>query len=79
LNELKAWGFMKMADVAEKTKKSPAKFLSDVNKEMKRVSWPKRKELFRYTGIVLSTVVIMALFFWVVDLGISQIVELILG
>jgi preprotein translocase subunit SecE len=69
---------MKMADVAEKTKKSPAKFFSDVSKEMKRVSWPKRKELFRYTGVVLSTVIVMALFFWVVDLGISQLVELIL-
>ena len=67
-----------MADVAEKTKKSPAKFLSDVNKEMKRVSWPKRKELFRYTGVVLSTVFVMALFFWVVDLGISQMVEFVL-
>ncbi|MDR7074808.1 preprotein translocase subunit SecE [Fictibacillus barbaricus] len=67
-----------MADVAEKTKKSPAKFLSDVNKEMKRVSWPKRKELFRYTGVVLATVLVMAVFFWIVDLGISQLVELVL-
>ena len=78
MNELEAWGFIKMADVAEKTKKSPAKFLSDVNKEMKRVSWPKRKELFRYTGVVLATVLVMALFFWIVDLGISQLVELVL-
>ncbi|MCK6255175.1 preprotein translocase subunit SecE [Fictibacillus sp. KIGAM418] len=67
-----------MADIAEKTRKSPAKFLSDVKKEMKKVSWPKRDELIRYTTITLVTVVLMAIFFWAVDLGISKLIELIL-
>ncbi|SDN59590.1 preprotein translocase subunit SecE [Fictibacillus solisalsi] len=66
-----------MADIAEKTRKSPAKFLSDVKKEMKKVSWPKRDELIRYTAVTIGTVIVMALFFWVVDLGISKLVELI--
>ncbi|KSU78421.1 preprotein translocase subunit SecE [Fictibacillus enclensis] len=66
-----------MADIAEKTRKSPAKFLSDVKKEMKKVSWPKRDELIRYTTVTIGTVIVMALFFWVVDLGISKLVELI--
>ncbi|MFC7372673.1 preprotein translocase subunit SecE [Fictibacillus iocasae] len=68
-----------MADVAEKTKKSPGKFFSDVSKEMKKVTWPKRKEVVKYTTVVISTVVVMAIFFWAVDLGISKLVELILG
>lgn len=68
-----------MADVAEKTRKSPAKFLSDVKKEMKKVSWPKRDELIRYTTITFVTVVLMAIFLWAVDLGISKLIELILG
>ncbi|MCQ6268460.1 preprotein translocase subunit SecE [Fictibacillus sp. WQ 8-8] len=67
-----------MADIAEKTRKSPAKFLSDVKKEMKKVSWPKRDELIRYTTITVVTVVLMAIFFWAVDLGISKLIELIL-
>ncbi|MDN4527215.1 preprotein translocase subunit SecE [Fictibacillus sp. NE201] len=66
-----------MADIAEKTRKSPAKFLSDVKKEMKKVSWPKREELIRYTTVTLATVILMAIFFWVIDLGISKLVELI--
>ncbi|MGC4378167.1 preprotein translocase subunit SecE [Fictibacillus sp. Mic-4] len=68
-----------MADIAEKTKKSPAKFLSDVGKEMKKVSWPTRHELFRYTAVTIGTVFFMAVFFWLVDLGISKLIELILG
>ncbi|MGG1572106.1 preprotein translocase subunit SecE [Fictibacillus sp. NRS-1165] len=67
-----------MADIAEKTRKSPAKFLSDVKKEMKKVSWPKRDELVRYTAVTILTVVLMAIFFWAVDLGISKLIELIL-
>lgn len=43
---------------------------------MKKVSWPKGKELTSYTVVVVSTVVFMALFFGLVDLGISQFLNL---
>jgi len=52
------------------------KFLRNVSKEMKKVSWPTGKELRNYTTIVLSTVILMAIFFFVVDLGISQFLNL---
>ncbi|OLS35005.1 preprotein translocase subunit SecE [Bacillus sp. MRMR6] len=54
------------------------KFFSDVFREMRKVSWPKRKELTRYTAIVLSTVVFFTAFFAVIDLGISTLIRLIL-
>ncbi|MEW9053408.1 MAG: preprotein translocase subunit SecE [Neobacillus sp.] len=54
------------------------KFFSDVFREMRKVSWPKRKELTRYTVIVLSTVVFFTAFFAVIDLGISSLIRLIL-
>lgn len=47
-------------------------FFSNVVSEMRKVSWPRRQELTRYTVVVLTTVVVMALFFTVVDLGISK-------
>jgi len=47
-------------------------FFSNVVSEMRKVSWPKRKELTRYTVIVLSTVIVMALYFSVIDLGVSE-------
>lgn len=48
-------------------------FFKNVMSEMRKVSWPRRKELTRYTIIVLATVVIMAVFFALVDLGISEL------
>lgn len=53
-------------------------FFRDVVREMKKVSWPKRKELTRYTVIVMATVTFMAIFFAVIDLGISGLIRLIL-
>jgi preprotein translocase subunit SecE len=48
-------------------------FLKHVVSEMRKVSWPKRKELTRYTIVVLSTVIFMALFFALIDTGISEL------
>ncbi|HYK75027.1 MAG TPA: preprotein translocase subunit SecE [Pseudoneobacillus sp.] len=53
-------------------------FFRDVVREMKKVSWPKRKELTRYTITVMATVAFMAVFFAVLDLGISELIRLIL-
>lgn len=52
-------------------------FFKDVAREMRKVSWPKRKELTSSTITVLITVGFFAIFFAVVDLGISQLIRLI--
>ncbi|WP_456277096.1 preprotein translocase subunit SecE [Bacillus sp. AK128] len=54
------------------------KFLRNVVREMKKVSWPKRRELTRYTITVVSTVAFVAVFFAVIDTGISSLIRLIL-
>ena len=54
-------------------------FFRDVWSELKKVRWPNRKELTSYTIVVLATVTLIAVFFAVIDLGISQIMELILS
>ncbi|MFC7687668.1 preprotein translocase subunit SecE [Ureibacillus sp. GCM10028918] len=48
-------------------------FLSDVMSEMRKTSWPKSKELTKYTVVVVSTVIVMAIFFVLADLGISEL------
>lgn len=53
------------------------KFLKDVSREMSKVSWPKNKELVNYTITVVVTVSIMAVFFAIVDLLISQVLNLL--
>jgi len=54
------------------------KFFRSVIREMKKVSWPKRKELTRYTVIVISTVTFVSVFFALVDIGISELIRLVL-
>ncbi|WP_078382570.1 preprotein translocase subunit SecE [Sutcliffiella halmapala] len=53
-------------------------FFRGVNREMKKVSWPKRKELTRYTITVVTTVAFAAVFFYVVDFGISELIRLVI-
>ncbi|KGX90404.1 preprotein translocase subunit SecE [Pontibacillus halophilus JSM 076056 = DSM 19796] len=53
------------------------KFFKDVSRELKKVSWPKGKELTKYTITVVSTVVFVTIFFALVDVGISSLLELI--
>lgn len=55
------------------------RFIRDVIREMKKVSWPKRKELTRYTITVILTVAFMVVFFSVIDMGISSLIRLIIG
>ena len=54
------------------------KFFSDVLREIRKVSWPRRGELTRYTITVITTVAFFAVFFGVLDLGISKLIRLIL-
>ncbi|MBU8880258.1 preprotein translocase subunit SecE [Bacillus sp. FJAT-29790] len=54
------------------------KFFREVGREMKKVSWPKRKELTSYTMTVLATVAFFAVFFAVIDQGISKLIRIIL-
>jgi len=49
-------------------------FFSDVWSELKKVRWPNRKELLTYTIVVLTTVVLLAVYMYVIDLGISALV-----
>lgn len=51
------------------------KFLKDVSREMRKVTWPKGSELFSYTVTVVATVAFVAIFFAVIDIGISQILN----
>ena len=54
-------------------------FFREVGREMRKVSWPKRKELTNYTITVLATVVFFTVFFAVIDLGISELIRLFLN
>ncbi|QTM97865.1 MULTISPECIES: preprotein translocase subunit SecE [Sediminibacillus] len=52
-------------------------FFKNVSREMKKVSWPKGRELTSYTITVVCTVAFVAVFFAVIDLGITEILNLL--
>ncbi|AUS07615.1 preprotein translocase subunit SecE [Laceyella sacchari] len=45
--------------------------------ELKKVRWPNRQEMVNYTMVVVLTVLVLALFFFIVDQGILQLVRMI--
>lgn len=58
--------------------KRTGNFFKDSWQELKKVRWPNRKELTSYTIIVLVTVVLIGVFFYLLDLGLQAIVDFIL-
>jgi preprotein translocase subunit SecE len=53
-------------------------FYNDVRTEMKKVTSPSRKEVQATTTVVIITVFLFALYFWLVDLAISNSLERLL-
>ena len=52
------------------------KFLREVKAELKKVSWPDKKELVSYTGIVFVSVLIVAFLIWVLDTVFAEALRL---
>lgn len=53
-------------------------FFTDVVKEMKKVTWPKKDDLRDSTIIVLVVCLIISAFVFVVDTGVSEVLKRIL-
>lgn len=54
-------------------------FFKGVKSEMEKTSWPTKEELFKYTIIVVSTVIFFLVFFYALDIGINALKQLFLG
>ncbi|HTY07547.1 MAG TPA: preprotein translocase subunit SecE [Candidatus Edwardsbacteria bacterium] len=54
-------------------------FFQEVKVEFTKVSWPSREELWQSTLIVIIVSGIVAAFIGIVDLGLNQLVTLVLG
>ena len=52
---------------AAKPKKQRFKFLREVKAELKRVTWPTRPEVLRWTGVVVAALVFFGVFVAVLD------------
>ncbi|RDY25350.1 preprotein translocase subunit SecE [Romboutsia weinsteinii] len=63
-----------------KTKKrfSLFTYLKETKQELKRVSWPTKKELLKNTGVVLTVVISSTILVWALDSVLSGALKLIL-
>ncbi|MEW5807568.1 MAG: preprotein translocase subunit SecE [Acidobacteriota bacterium] len=53
-------------------------FLSEVWLELKKTSWPNRKEVYGTTIVVIIAVIICSAFLYVVDVTLTNIITFIL-
>ena len=50
-------------------------FLREVKQELKKVTWPSRKDALSGTAVVLVAVFVIAIFLGIVDSGLSSLVR----
>lgn len=54
-------------------------FLSNVKSELKKVTWPTRKETYGSTVVVIVLVLVVAVFLWAVDSALSTAIRMLLN
>ncbi|HUE80229.1 MAG TPA: preprotein translocase subunit SecE [Sphingomicrobium sp.] len=60
-------------------KVSPGEFIRQVRAETAKVVWPTRRETITTAIMVLIMTTLLAIFFFIVDSGFSQVVKFLLG
>jgi preprotein translocase subunit SecE len=53
-------------------------FFSDIRNEMRKVTFPSRKEVQATTVVVIITVAVFAAYFWVIDMGLGKGIQWLL-
>jgi len=54
-------------------------FLFDAKIELKKVTWPSRKQTIASTSVVILVVFVVSMFLGIVDFGLAKIIKLVLG
>lgn len=54
-------------------------FFREVKVELKKVTWPSRKEALASTSVVVALVLLSAIFLGLVDLGLSRLIRTVIG
>ena len=50
-------------------------FLTEVRNEMRRVTWPSRKEVYATTIVVILTSAFFGIYLWGIDLGLDRLLQ----
>jgi preprotein translocase subunit SecE len=53
----------------------PVQYLREVRDEMRKVAWPTRPEVIRYSAIVTACVIVYMIFVGGIDFGLSKVAD----
>ncbi len=62
-----------------KERTNPKQYLHEVRTELRKVAWPSRAEVVRYSGIVLFTLVVLTTFIFALDYAFAESVFFLFG
>ena len=54
-------------------------FFTEVRSELKKVTWPSRKEVYSTTLVVIATSILFGFYLWGLDLAFSRVMSVVLG
>ena len=63
----------------EKKSGGAGKWLADLRREFKMVTWPTRETVMINSGIVLGTIVLSSIFVGLLDAGLLELMKFLLG
>lgn len=63
----------------KKNRRGIGRFFKDIWSELKKVTWPTKKELLNYTLAVIAVIVGAAAVIGLVDFGLGRLFRLIMG
>ena len=66
-----------MAGIAKKF--DIAKSFRETRAEVRKVTWPNRKELLQHTEVVVSSIILVGAMLWVIDMAFGGMLNLFLA
>ena len=55
-----------------------AKSIKETKAEVKKVTWPNRKELLQHTEVVITSIILVGAVLWVIDFIFGKVLNLLI-
>lgn len=62
----------------ERRKIDIAKSFRETRAEVKKVTWPNRKELLQHTEVVVTSIILVGAVLWIVDMAFGRVLDIFL-
>ena len=62
-----------------KKRRNPIRFFKDIWQELRKVTWPSKKDLISYSLAVIAFVLIMAVVVGLIDFGLDELLQLLVA